>query len=137
MRRFCERAERSVKMIRSSICTSRVRRMTFACTLVAAVFGVPQTSRSDYGFIAIDNFVGTYLGGGVWEVEGQVDGTISTAGLPVFIGGVVNDVVYTDQDGYFSYTFTLNPRMQWVVVTASVLELDGVDFYTVETLLMH
>jgi len=111
--------------------------MTFACTLVAAVVCAPQTSRADYGFIAIDNFTAVYGGNGLWLVEGQVDATISTAGLPVFIGGVVNAVVSTDEDGYFSYTFTLDPRLQWVIVTASVLELDGLDFYTVETLLMH
>lgn len=136
MRRFCERAERSVKAIRSSFGASRLRRTTFAFALLASAICAPQAARADYGFIAIDNFVAVYLGNGLWTVNGKVDGTVDTAGLPVYIGGVADALVVTDEDGFFSYTFALNPRMQGGIVSASVLELDNFDFYTVEAMLL-
>jgi hypothetical protein len=131
MQRVCERSGHFVKAFRSAGGMSRLRRTTFACAVVMSVLGAPQLSRADYGFIAIDNFVVLRDGLGVWTVEGQVDGTIDTAGLPVFLGGIINDFVETDETGFFSYTFALSPRATGMV-TASVLELDGFNFYTVD-----
>jgi hypothetical protein len=131
MQRYC-RAMRSVAgTIRSRISASRVRQLVVAGAVLAVVIGMPTATRADYGFIAIDNFVAFRNGDGTCTVEGQVDSTIDPNGIVVLLGGLASGAsVTTDENGFFSYTFPLSPRRQGLV-TAAVLELDGIDLYVV------